>query len=56
MMIESEVHPVQQTIGDFLLRRLEEAGSRHIFGVAGDFNLALLEQLERTGHINWVGC
>jgi hypothetical protein len=29
MMIESEVHPVQQTIGDYLLRRLEEAGSRH---------------------------
>lgn len=47
---------MEQTIGDFLLRRLEEAGLRHIFGVAGDFNLALLEQLERAAHINWVGC
>src|ERR1700676_1560977 len=47
---------MEQTIGDFLLRRLKEAGLRHIFGVAGDFNLALLEQLERTDHINWVGC
>ena len=47
---------MEQTIGDFLLRRLKEAGLRHIFWVAGDFNLALLEQLERTDHINWVGC
>jgi indolepyruvate decarboxylase len=28
-------------IGDFLLRRLEEAGVRQIFGVSGDFNLPL---------------
>jgi indolepyruvate decarboxylase len=47
---------MEQTIGDFLLRRLKEAGLQHIFGVAGDFNLALLEQLERTDPINWVGC
>jgi indolepyruvate decarboxylase len=25
------------TIGDFLLRRLEEAGVGHLFGVPGDF-------------------
>jgi TPP-dependent 2-oxoacid decarboxylase len=37
---------VKQAIGDFLLRRLEEAGIRHIFGVAGDYNLELMQQLE----------
>jgi indolepyruvate decarboxylase len=43
------------TIGDFLLRRLEEAGVRHLFGVPGDFNLELLQQLEDAGRLRWVG-
>jgi hypothetical protein len=30
------------TVGDFLLRRLKEAGVGHLFGVPGDFNLELL--------------
>jgi indolepyruvate decarboxylase len=42
-------------IGDFLLRRLEEAGIGHLFGVPGDFNLELLQQLEDAGHLKWVG-
>jgi indolepyruvate decarboxylase len=43
------------TIGEFLLRRLEEAGVGHLFGVPGDFNLELLQQLEDTGTLRWVG-
>ena len=43
------------TIGDFLLRRLEEAGVGHLFGVPGDFNLELLQQLDDTGTLRWVG-
>jgi indolepyruvate decarboxylase len=43
------------TIGDFLLRRLEEAGVRHLFGVPGDYNLTLLQQLYDTGALKWVG-
>jgi indolepyruvate decarboxylase len=43
------------TIGEFLLRRLGEAGVGHLFGVPGDFNLELLQQLEDTGTIKWVG-
>src|SRR6516164_7026759 len=43
------------TIGDFLLRRLEEAGVRHLFGVPGDYNLALLQQLQDTGTLKWIG-
>src|SRR5262245_36669867 len=44
---------MKQSIGDFLLRRLEEAGIRHIFGVPGDYNLELLQQLENRGTPAW---
>jgi indolepyruvate decarboxylase len=42
------------TIGDFLVRRLQEAGIGHVFGVPGDFNLELLRQIEDAG-LKWVG-
>ncbi len=42
-------------IGDFLLRRLREAGIGHLFGVPGDFNLELLQQMEDAGDLKWVG-
>ena len=45
----------RMTIGDFLLRRLEEAGVRHLFGVPGDYNLEFLQQLQDTGALKWVG-
>jgi hypothetical protein len=40
---------MKQSIGDFLLRRLQEVGVRHIFGVPGDYNLELLQQLQDAG-------
>src|ERR1700747_3193415 len=42
-------------IGDFLLRRLAEAGVRHLFGVPGDYNLQLLQQLQDSGALKWIG-
>jgi indolepyruvate decarboxylase len=45
----------KMTIGDFLLRRLEEAGIGHLFGVPGDYNLPLLQQLYDRGTMEWVG-
>jgi indolepyruvate decarboxylase len=45
----------RMTIGDFLLRRLNEAGIRHLFGVPGDYNLALLQQLYDTAALKWIG-
>ena len=42
-------------IGDFLLRRLKETGIKHLFGVPGDFNLELLQQLQDTGTLQWIG-
>ena len=42
-------------IGEFLLRRLKDAGVRHLFGVPGDYNLELLQQLQDSGALKWVG-
>ena len=43
------------TVGDFLLRRLKEAGVGHLFGVPGDFNLELLQQNDDGGYLKWMG-
>src|ERR1700742_1714230 len=50
-----ETYIMKQSIGDFLLRRVQEAGIRHIFGVPGDYNLELLQQLQDAGTLKWVG-
>lgn len=42
-------------IGEFLLGRLEETRIGHVFGVAGDFNLELLQQLKSTSQLRWTG-
>jgi indolepyruvate decarboxylase len=42
-------------IGEFLLRRLEEAGVRHLFGVPGDYNLMLMRLVEQRGAPKWIG-
>lgn len=46
---------MKMSIGNFLLRRLEEAGIRHIFGVPGDYNLEFMQQLEDRGEPTWIG-
>jgi indolepyruvate decarboxylase len=46
---------MKQPIGEFLLRRLQEAGIRHIFGVPGDYNLEFMQQLEDRGEPAWIG-
>jgi indolepyruvate decarboxylase len=46
---------MKQSIGNFLLRRLHEAGIRHIFGVPGDYNLEFMQQLEDRGDPLWIG-
>src|SRR5215475_9851892 len=50
-----EVFVMKEPIGNFLLRRLQEAGVRHLFGVPGDYNLALMQQLEERGEPAWIG-
>lgn len=46
---------MRMQIGAFLVRRLIEAGVRHIFGVPGDFNLSFLEQIQAKDGIEFVG-
>ena len=46
----------EASVGEFLLRRLREVAIPRLFGVAGDFNLEFLEQLEHTEGMEWVGC
>jgi indolepyruvate decarboxylase len=43
------------SVGEFLLRRIREAGVEHAFGVPGDFNLELLQQIEDSGTLTWIG-
>jgi indolepyruvate decarboxylase len=47
---------VRMSVGDFLLKRLAELGARYLFGVPGDYNLWFLEQVERSNHVEFVGC
>src|SRR5215469_4813647 len=46
---------MKMSIGNFLLRRLQEAGIRHLFGVPGDYNLGFMQQLEDRGKPAWIG-
>ncbi|KZP33569.1 pyruvate decarboxylase [Athelia psychrophila] len=43
------------TVSEYLLKRLEQLGVKHMFGVPGDFNLAFLDYVEDSPAINWVG-
>lgn len=43
------------TIGEFLLDRLKTVGITEIIGVPGDFNLSLLEQVDETDGIRFIG-
>lgn len=38
----------------YLFTRLHQAGVRSIFGVPGDYNLVLLDSVEKNG-LRWVG-
>lgn len=43
------------TVGDYLLDRLAELGTTHMFGVPGDFNLEFLDHVVAHPNIRWVG-
>lgn len=46
---------MKTTIGNFLFMRLRQMGIGHVFGVPGDFNLQLLEQLNEAEGVEFVG-
>jgi alpha-keto-acid decarboxylase len=43
------------TVSDYLFIRLHQLGVEHLFGVPGDFNLLLLEELQELDTPRWVG-
>jgi len=46
---------MKMTIGHFLFLRLRQMGIGHVFGMPGDFNLQLLEQIKDVDGIAFVG-
>jgi pyruvate decarboxylase len=47
--------PSPCTVGEYLTRRLEQAGIWHYFTVPGDFNLVLLDQLLKNCCVSHTG-
>lgn len=43
------------TVAQYLAARLRQLGVEHVFGVPGDFSLALVEALSAPGRLDWVG-
>jgi TPP-dependent 2-oxoacid decarboxylase len=44
------------TISDYLLDRVAELGADRVFGVPGDYTLALLDHVVAHDRLEWVGC
>src|SRR5215472_6552064 len=47
---------MQYTVGSYLAARLSQIGLRHLFAVAGDFNLVLLDELLKNKELEQVYC
>ena len=47
--------PAKTTIGDYLIRRLEDYGIGHVFGIPGDYVLSFYNMLEAS-ELDVVGC
>ncbi|KAF4629196.1 hypothetical protein G7Y89_g8953 [Cudoniella acicularis] len=43
------------SMGQYLFKRIAQLGIEHIFGVPGDFNLALLDELFKLPDLKWLG-
>jgi len=42
-------------LGDYLLNRLSQLGTKSVQGVPGDFNLGFLDLVEDHKEVEWVG-
>ncbi|KAI9003517.1 thiamine diphosphate-binding protein [Hyaloraphidium curvatum] len=54
-----EPHPIaenQVTVGRYLAYRLEEAGVKEFFGVPGDYNFGILDELQKGKRLRYIGC
>ncbi|AMM20383.1 hypothetical protein AX769_09765 [Frondihabitans sp. PAMC 28766] len=43
------------SVGQYLAHRLIEVGGPHVFGLPGDFNLTLLDEMLTVDGVEWVG-
>ena len=41
---------------EYLVKKLEELGINHFFGLPGDYNFNILYAIENNPNTNWVGC
>jgi pyruvate decarboxylase len=44
------------TVGSYLATRLEQVGLRHYFGIPGDYNLALFDQILANRNLTCISC
>lgn len=42
------------TVADYIAKRLEQLGIKHVFGLPGDYNFNLLDAIERNENLKWV--
>ncbi|MDR1448523.1 MAG: hypothetical protein LBI63_06195 [Candidatus Ancillula sp.] len=43
------------TVGQYLTKRLVQHGVRHLFGLPGDFNLQILDEMISSDDLSWIG-
>lgn len=41
---------------EYLVKKLEELGINHFFGLPGDYNFNILYAIENNPNTNWIGC
>ncbi|GAA4670188.1 alpha-keto acid decarboxylase family protein [Frondihabitans cladoniiphilus] len=54
-MTQKDALPDVVSVGQYLAYRLIEVGGPHVFGLPGDFNLTLLDEMLTVPGIEWVG-
>jgi len=55
-LIIATMEPTTVTLGAYLAARLHQLGCTDAFGLPGDFNLTLLDEMLASGALTWRGC
>ena len=42
-------------VSDYLVKKLAEFGIEEVFGLPGDYNFDIVEAIEKSEKINWIG-
>ncbi len=46
----------KMTIIQYLIKRINELGVEEFFGVPGDYNFNIIEEIQRNSETKWIGC